>query len=383
METKKLYYEDPHLQTFSATVTSCREDKDGFWITLDATAFYPEGGGQPCDMGTINDIPVINVQEKDGQVQHLCKEAITPGTAITGNICWARRFDLMQQHSGEHILSGIVHKRYGYHNVGFHIGKDLVTIDFDGMIPNEALEEIEQEANAILWQNLPFRCYYPTKEELPTIPYRRKKDLPWPVRIVEVPGVDLCACCGTQVSHTGEIGLIKIFSCMKFHQGVRLELACGNRALTLLTKVFEQNRLVCQAFSAKMLETGEAAQRVNQQLAAEKYRSASLQKQIFANLAQGYTGAKNPVHLETDLTPGQVRELADAIATRCEGIAAVLSGNDETGYSICMVSRTEDVRPAGKAAMEVLSGRGGGKADAFQGSCKTTAQQIRDYFHLK
>jgi alanyl-tRNA synthetase len=288
----------------------------------------------------------------------------------------------MQQHSGEHMVSGIVHAMFGYHNVGFHMGKDLVTIDFDGPIEPEALAEIEEKANRAIWQNLPVRCWYPAPEELPEVNYRRKKDLPWPVRIVEFPGIDLCACCGTQVKYTGEIGLVKLFSCTKFHQGVRIEMASGGRALKLLSQVYEQNRQVSQAFSAKILETGAAARRMNEQLAAEKFRATGLQKQIFASIAAEYRDAENPVHVAPGLAPGAVRELADAIAGVCRGMATVLSGTDSTDYSICIVSHTQDVRPAGKAIAQALGGRGGGKPEAFQGSLKTTEADIRAYFHL-
>ena len=184
----------------------------------------------------------------------------------------------MQQHTGEHIVSGIIHRRWGYHNVGFHMGADVTTIDFDGPIPPEAIAQIEQEANEAVWANLPVLCRVPSREELPEVVYRTKRQLDWPVRIVEVPGTDTCACCGVHTRFTGEVGLIKIFSCVKFHQGVRLEMACGGRALEFLSQVFEQNRQVSQAFSAKILETGAAARKMNEQLSAEKFRAAGLQR---------------------------------------------------------------------------------------------------------
>ena len=382
MLTRKLYYDDSHLQTFQATVLSCTETDKGYTVELDATAFYPEGGGQPCDLGTLGGARVLDVKEKEERILHLCERALEVGSTVEGQIDWQRRFDLMQQHSGEHMVSGIVHAMFGYHNVGFHMGKDMVTIDFDGPIDPEALAEIEEKANRAIWQNLPVRCWYPSRQELPTVNYRRKKDLPWPVRIVEFPGIDLCACCGTQVKFTGEIGLVKLFSCIKFHQGVRIEMASGRRALHILAQVYEQNRQVSQAFSAKILETGAAARRMNEQLAAEKFRATGLQKQIFTSVAAQYRDTENPVHLAADLTPGDVRELADAIARVCTGAATVLSGTDQTGYSICIVSRTQDVRPAGKTIAQALSGRGGGKPEAFQGSLKATEADIRAYFGL-
>ena len=380
MEVKKLYYEDCHLQSFTATVRSCEQTDKGWAITLDQTAFYPEGGGQACDLGTLGNAQVLDVRERGDQIIHLCNAPLSPGAEVTGILDWQRRFDLMQQHTGEHIVSGIIHRLFGYHNVGFHIGAELVTIDFDGMIPAEALAQIEKEANAAIWSNLPVRCWYPSQKELPEVTYRSKKALPWPVRIVDIPGFDTCACCGVHVAATGEIGTIKLFSCVKFHEGVRIEMACGGRALDMLTRVYDQNRMVSQAFSAKIMETGAAAQRMNEALASEKFRAASLEKQLFARIASGYADQENVLHFEAGLTPGSVRELADAIATNCSGIAAVFSGDDQSGYHVCLISRHTDVRPLGKKLTETLGGRGGGKPEAFQGNLKTTSSQIREFF---
>lgn len=380
MQTQKLYYEDCCQKEFSATVLSCREAEGGWEITLDQTAFYPEGGGQPYDLGTLDGIAVLSVREKDDEILHLCEKPLTPGSQVKGNIDWQRRLDLMQQHTGEHIVSGIINRRFGYHNVGFHMGAEVVTIDFDGMIGPEALQEIETEANRAVWENIPVKCWYPTREELPSVGYRSKKELPWPVRVVEVPGYDICACCGVHTASTGQIGLIKLLSCVKFHQGVRIEMVCGGRALSYLHKICEQNKLVSQAFSAKPLETGAAAMRMNEMLAAEKFRAAGLQKQVFAGIAAGYAGKKNVLHFAPELTPGEVRELADLIAQCCTGANVVCAGCDESGYSLCIASRDTDVRSLGKEAFAALSGRGGGKEGAVQGSVKATKAQIKVFF---
>ena len=379
MEVRKLYYEDPHLVSFTATVTGCEEVKKGWEVTLDATAFYPEGGGQPCDTGILGEANVLSVTEKDEKIIHLCDKPLGVGSAVEGKIHWDRRLDHMQQHSGEHMVSGVIHKRYGYHNVGFHMGADVVTIDFDGPIPQEDLQSIENEVNAGIWANFPVKCWYPAEEELPSVPYRRKRDLPWPVRIVEFPGFDICACCGTQVKQTGEIGLVKLLSCVKFHEGVRIEMVCGQRALKLLADVYEQNRQVSQAFSAKIGETGQAARRMNEALTAEKIRSAGLEKRLFDYVAQGYAGKALALHFEENLTPAANRELCDAIAGFAT-VAVTLSGNDQNGYSICIISRTEDAKAIGMEATKALNGRGGGKREAFQGSLGAFRTEIEKYF---
>ena len=376
---EKLFYQDSHLKSFEATVVSCAPTEGGYHILLDATAFYPEGGGQPCDIGLLNDTAVLSVKEIGEEILHLCQEPLPVGQTVTGKIDWQRRLDLMQQHSGEHMVSGIIHQRYGYHNVGFHMGADVVTIDFDGPIPQEDLQSIENAVNQAIWQDLPVRCYYPSQEELPQVPYRRKKDLPWPVRIVEIPEIDLCACCGTHVKRTGEIGLVKLFSCVKFHQGVRIEMACGKRALDILTAAYDQNRLVSQAFSAKLQETGLAAQRMNEALSGEKFRSAGLEKRLFAYIAQGYQGAALALHFEENFSPNANRELCDAIAKDC-AVAVCLSGTDATGYSLCIISRTEDAKAIGTELTQALGGRGGGKREAFQGSLSATRQEIENFF---
>ena len=381
--TRKLFYEDSHIKTFTGRITGCEQTEKGYEITLDATAFYPEGGGQACDLGTLAGVRVLDVRERGEEIVHLCEGPLEVGAEVSGEIDWTRRFHLMQQHTGEHIVSGIIHRRYGWHNVGFHMGTDIITIDFDGPIPAEALPEIEAEANEAIWANLPVRCWYPSEEELPTVGYRTKKALPWPVRIVEVPGYDKCACCGTHGANTGEVGLVKLFTVMKFHQGVRIEMACGSSALKLLNQAYDQNRLVSQAFSAKIAETGDAARKMNEALTAEKFRANGLQKQLFRFVAEGYAGAGDVVHFADDLEPALIRDLADAIADRCGGLAAVFSGDDGNGYGFAMVTREGDLRPLGKAMTQKLSGRGGGKPNFQQGRVGVTREQIEQFFREK
>lgn len=379
MQEGKLYYEDCHIREFAAVVTCCAETDKGYAITLDRTAFYPEGGGQACDLGTLADARVLHVKEQDEKVVHVCDRPLTVGQQIAGKIDWDRRFALMQQHTGEHIVSGIIHRMFGWHNVGFHMGSEIVTIDFDGPIPQEALQQIEEEANRKVWENTEVLCGYPAEEELPNIPYRTKKQLPWPVRIVEIPGADLCACCGVHVKRTGEVGLIKLLSCIKFHQGVRIEMTCGTRALAFLSKVYEQNRQVSQAFSAKILETGEAARKMNEALAAEKYRAVSLQKQIFGYIAEQYRGQGNVIHFEEGLSPAGVRELAEVIAGVCGGRAAVFSGSDGR-FDVCLACPGGDVKELGSRMAKELNGRGGGKPGFFQGAVNATKARIVEFF---
>ena len=379
MKTRKLYYEDALISRFEALVTGCEPGKKGFAVTLDATAFYPEGGGQPCDLGTLGGVSVLDVQEEGERILHLCDGPLEVGSTVEGIIDMDRRLDLMQQHSGEHIVSGIVSRRWGWHNVGFHMGAELITIDFDGPIDPAELPGIEAEANRAVWEDLPIRCWVPSPEELPNVGYRSKKALPWPVRIVEISGVDSCACCGTHLPTTGRIGLVKLFSCVKFHQGVRIEMACGGRALAYLNAAFEQNKQVSQAFSAKILATGEAARIMNQRLAAAEYRCTALERRIFDTIAAGCAGKGDVVHFEPDLTSNALRELADRMASVCGGTAAVFSEN-ENGCGMCLVNKNGDVKGLGNDLCAALGGRGGGKPGYFQGSVKAGRKQVEAFF---
>ena len=380
MKTRKLYYEDSHLTAFAATVLACENTEKGWEVVLDATAFYPEGGGQAADTGCLNGIRVLDTRERDETVVHFCEGPLDVGTAVEGVIDWEPRFHRMQQHSGEHIVSGIINRRYGYHNVGFHMGSDIITIDFDGVIPAEDLASIEAEANGALWENLPVQCWYPSQQELPNVPYRTKRALPWPVRIVEVPGFDICACCGTHVKATGEIGLIKLFTMMGFRGGTRMEMSCGKSALKLLNEAYEQNRQVSQAFSAKIEETGAAARRMNEVEAALKYRIVGLEKRIFSGISAEYAGKGNVVHFEENLDNNAVRDLADTIADSCGGIAAVFSGSEEAGYAFCLVTREGDLRQLGREMTKALNGRGGGKPLFQQGRVQAKKAEIEAFF---
>ena len=380
METRKLYYEDCLLRDFSAEVLSCEQCEKGFEIILSATAFYPEGGGQACDLGVLGDARVLDVQERGEAVVHLCDRPLQVGAQVTGTIDWQRRFDLMQQHTGEHMVSGVIHRRYGWHNVGFHMGSELITIDFDGIVPAEDLPAIEAEVNAGIWADLPVRCWYPSPEKLPALGYRTKKPLPWPVRIVEIPGYDKCACCGVHTVRTGQVGLVKLFTSIGCRGGSRLEMACGQRALEILNQAFDQNRQVSQAFSAQITETGTAARRMNEALEQEKLRYGALQKKLFRFVAVSYVNHGSVLHFEDSLDSVQIRELADAIAESCGGFAAVFSGREESGYGYAIVTREGDLRPLGKAMNGALNGRGGGKPIFQQGRVLARKDQIAAFF---
>ena len=380
MTTQKLYYEDSHLASFRGTVLSCAKTSSGWEILLDATAFYPEGGGQAADTGTLNHVKVLDTRERGETVVHICDGALDVGLEVEGNIDYPARFLRMQQHTGEHIVSGLLYQRYGCHNVGFHMGSDIVTIDFDLVIPAEDLPEIEQMANGAVWANLPVKTWYPTQEELPTVAYRSKKALPWPVRVVQVPGFDTCACCGTHVKATGEIGIIKLFSAVNFRGGTRIEMACGSAALSILNTAYTQNRQVGAAFSVQAQETGAAARRMNELLAEQKYRITGLERRIFDTIAQGYAGKPQVLHFEAGLDGDGLRALTDKLLCAGVGTAAVFTGTDAEGYAFCLASREADLRSACREMTTALHGRGGGKPGFQQGRVMAAREEIVQYF---
>ena len=381
--TEKLYYENAYTRAFKARVVSCEMGKKGYETVLDRSAFYPEGGGQPGDTGFIGGVRVNDTHEKAGEVIHYCEEPLTPGEEVEGVIDFERRFDFMQQHSGEHIVSGLLHARFGCDNVGFHMGRDTVTIDFNCDISPEELRETEAEANRIIWENRPMNISWPDAETLAALPYRSKKDLSGDVRIVECPGVDCCACCGTHVRSAGEVGLIKLLSVHPFREGVRIEMLSGRRAYEYVSAVLDQNTAVGAMLSAKFDATASAVKRMQDELADASHRIVGLENRIFAAIAENYAGEQDVLIFEDGLSPDGLRRLADAVMDRCSGRCAVFSGSDEAGYKYAIGKREADLRSFIKEMNTALRGRGGGKPFFAQGSLQCSKSEIEEFFKQK
>ena len=381
MGTAKLFYEDPFLKTFSAKVLTCERAETGFAVSLDRTAFYPEGGGQPADRGFLNDAAVVDVQERDGTIFHNVDKPLEIGEPVTGIIDWPRRFDHMQQHSGEHILSGILCRNCRCDNVGFHMGADTVTIDYNTDISRQQVLKAEQEANRIIAADRPVEITYPAREELKAMNYRSKKELTGQVRIVTFPGADCCACCGTHVLRAGQIELVKALSIQKFRDGVRIEIVCGGRALRLFSTVYSQNRTVAQMLSVKISDTAGAVDRILKDLAAAKQRMSELEDQVFAATAAKYEGCGDVLLLENPMRPDAVRKLADAVAKRCGGLCAVFAGSDGDRYTYALVRADGgDLRDLVKNLNASFNGRGGGRGGFAQGSVQTSCEKIKTFF---
>lgn len=381
MKLDRLYYKDSYINEFKSRVVSCREDKKGYAVVLENTAFYPEGGGQPCDLGVLGDANVTYVQEKCDEVIHYVDKALEVGSEVKGIIDWERRFDLMQQHSAEHIVSGMFHEKYGYNNVGFHMGSDMITLDLDGELSWEQVQEIELKANRYVWANVECNIFTARGEELKNIEYRSKKDLEGDVRLVEFPGADMCACCGTHVKRSGELGIIKMFSCTAYKGGVRIEMLSGKRAFDHITAVMEQNKEISNLLSAKVKETAKAVERVLNENQGLKSVMIEMQNERLKNIVKEYEGSDSVLLCENGLDPNGVRNLANMLMENgCTGIIGVFSGNDDEGYKYAVCQKNGDLKNFVKEMNAALNGRGGGKPFFAQGSVACRWNDIERFF---
>ena len=385
--TQKYYEADAYRREADALILAAEPDgRGGGKLALDGTVFYPEGGGQPADHGTLTlpdgtQLTVTDVHEQGGVIWHrvdALPHTAAPGTAVTGRIDWAWRFDKMQQHTGEHILSGILHQMFGAENVGFHIGSDAVRMDTSVPISAEGLREAELAANRIVWQNVPVVITYPTREELAALTYRSKKEIEGQVRIVTIPGADVCACCGTHTASTGAVGQIKILASENYKGGVRLSIVCGERALLAAQAMRERQADIGALLSAKPSETANAVHRVYDEYTALKFAHFGLCGQLFDALAAQVVPGEDALRIVPGLDPDGLHRLAVRLSEATTGLCAALTPNEKgTGY--CLAQAGGDVRALTKALNAALNGRGGGKPGICQGSCAADPEQVLHY----
>lgn len=379
---EKLYYEDPYLRSFDARVVSCREETDRFEIILDRTAFYPEGGGQPSDTGVLGGVRVLAVHERDGRVVHDADGPLAEGIRVTGELDWEPRFTNMQQHSGEHIVSGLIHRKYGYDNVGFHMGSEEMTIDLNGILTWEQLTEIEQRANEIVYENHPVLVTYPSEEALKAIDYRSKKELSGQVRIVTVADADVCACCGTHVARSGEIGIIKFLSMIHYKGGVRISMLCGKKALLDYEKKVEQTQALSVLFSARPDSITQAAVRMKEENGELSQTLAGAMAQLMELKAERLMPGEEPVLIfEETFTPVQIRKYCELLLEKEKTpLALVCARKAEGEYYYCGGSRSIDMKELGKNLNKSLDGRGGGSSRMVQGTFGREAAAIQKVF---
>lgn len=380
MMTEKLYDADAYATEFDATVLSCTPAGEHFAVILDRTLFFPEEGGQKADGGTLGGLPVLDVKIKEDTISHLLPAPLAIGDSVHGSIFWEERFRKMQNHTGEHIVSGIVHRRFGFDNVGFHLGNDEVTLDFSGELTREELESVEDEANRIIYRALPVSCEYPAPEILATLDYRAKKEIAGRVRIVRIAEVDVCACCAPHVRHTGEIGMIKLLEMIRYKGGVRIHMKCGTDALRDYRAKHKEIASSAALFSLKQNELYQGLQTFLQE--SEKCKTElratkqALAEAIAASLSpsDGFFFYCHPVR-----EPAFLRDIA--LACIQQGAPAlVLGGNEQEGFAYAIASPHLSLRPISRDWNTAVNGRGGGSESLLQGSCATTPTEARLVF---
>ena len=363
--TIRLFDQDAYLLDFTARVLDCQCAGEGWDVTLNRTAFFPEGGGQGADHGTLGGARVLDAHEKNGVILHRTDTPLPVGDMVEGHVDGVRRLSMMQQHTGEHILSGLICRMYGYSNVGFHIGTEAVTLDFNGPLTEAQAREAERLANECVWRDQPVHAYVPEKEELARLEYRSKKAIDGDVRIVSIEGVDTCACCGTHVSTTGQVGQIKVLSAQKYKGGVRLSFLCGMRALEMENQLLDENRAVSQALSAQSGELASAVRRIMQERDDLRYRCQQLGIQLFAARAEALRA--QPVRVvEADmLGQDQLRKAAGLLAEGGRYGLTLLKRAD--GWSFALCAPEADARAAAQVLCARFGGKSGGPRDRVQG----------------
>lgn len=383
METIRLFDEDSRMTQFEACVLACEPDGDLYKVVLNQTAFFPEEGGQSCDRGTLQDIPVEKVLEKDRVIYHWLKEPLWEGDTVTGIIDWEKRFSDMQQHSGEHIVSGLMHEYHQLDNVGFHLGSECVTMDFNGVLTEEQLQKIEYRANKAVAANLEIRVSWPSAEELAELPYRSKKPLEGPVRIVEIPGYDICACCAPHVTRTGEIGMIKLVGMEKYKGGIRVKMLCGFRALADYSEKDRSVRQISVLLSAKPDEVAEAVARQKAENAELRSAIGQLKMAVIEEKIKHLPKDRQHIcFFDEQLEKTNLRRAVHLLIEKYDGLCGCFTGDDNHGYRYVIGSRTMDASAEGKKLNEIFNGRGGGSKEMFQGSVAVGRRSIENYFSL-
>ena len=380
--TKKLYDLDAYGTEFEAKVLTCEEvkkkDTTGYAVTLDQTLFFPEEGGQSPDQGTINGISVLDVQIKKDVIIHTLAAPVEVGSTVKGKIDWKHRFYNMQQHSGEHIFSGLVHSRFGYENVGFHLSDQTVTMDFNGVLSEADVAEVEYAVNEAIIKNIPIEVTFPTKEELETLDYRSKIEIEGQVRIVTIPGYDVCACCAPHVKRTGEIGMLKVLNVQSYKGGVRISILCGFRALLEFRKKAEVLSELSAKLSANQEGLGEAVDKLKNTNQAMKAKlAAANEKMMQQKLSEIPADQTDVLLFEEDLDVPVMRNAVNALVEAHSGICGIFAGSDADGYHYIIGSRSKDCRETAAALREKFGAKGGGKPEMVQGSVTASEADIR------
>lgn len=377
--TTKLYEENAYIKEFQAQVLSCDECKDGYLLTLDKTAFFPEGGGQQADCGFINDSKVLDVQEKNSIITHKVDKAFNVGDTVTGKLDWETRFSRMQGHTGEHLVSGIIHSMFGYDNLGFHMSEKTMTLDPSGILSDEDIKEIERKANIAVYENRDVTAYYPDPSALPTLEYRSKLDLTEGVRLVNIDGYDTCACCAPHVSKTGEIGLIKIIDHIQYKGGMRLTMVCGINAFEDYSRLHDDNKELMHLLSASRDKVNEFVKRDHDVIGTQKAEINRLNAELSKANLDIKTFGTTLLGFTKGASFDDMRNLVNDNLQNSE-LLAFFSEGDNGDFSYIISSTTLDVRDTVKALNENFSGKGGGRPNYAQGKITADKNSIISFF---
>lgn len=380
--TEKLYEKDSHASQFQATVLSCEKKGDLFTVILDRTLFFPESGGQSADEGTLDHVPVVDVQlNEQNDIEHYLKSPLKIGQRVNGKLNYGLRFQRMQLHTAEHIIVGLIHNQYGFDNVGFHLGSDDVTMDVNGILERDQLEEIEKMANEVVWRNVPVRAYYPPEEDLDRLPYRSKLELTHNVRLVEIEGVDLCACCAPHVQMTGEIGCIKILDYIHYKGGIRIHMLAGKTALDDYHNRYLQTASIARMLSVKQQDVEQGVFKLKEDLGKEHGRANAARREMMTCKTSVLTHTDGNLCLfEPNLSRDELRYFCNEALGHCGKICAVFSGDDEQGYAYVIASQNVPLRSLGKIINRDLHGQGGGSDLMLQGNLTATREEILRFF---
>ena len=382
-KTVRLFDESSRIRIFSATVLSCSAIENGdFAVVLDKTAFFPNEGGQACDRGILGGSDVLSVDETEGVITHIVKSPLEAGKIIDGEIDYAERFRKMQNHTAEHIVSGIIHSLFGYENVGFHLGAGYMTADFSGELSEDDIQRVEMLANRAVFECRKVTARYPETEELKALKYRSKLDLTEGVRIVEIEGVDACACCAPHVENTGEVGLIKITEHIRYKGGMRLTMVAGSDALEDYRLRSAQIRRVSMAISAKQEEIAEGVERLLDDMSGLRAQISQLKRERVERALESIEETDGAICIFEELDDMlALRNLVNGALVKAGRVCAVFSGNDESGYKYIIASNSVDLRALSREINLSLDGKGGGSSAMIQGSCRASREAIEKYIY--
>jgi len=381
MKTEALYDKDPFAKNFVSRVISCEEvnDKDRklFKVTLASTLFFPEQGGQSSDIGTLDSTEVVDVQIEDGVIYHYCTSGFLVGEMVQGDIDWEHRFNNMQQHTGEHIFTGIAHNIYGAENVGFHLSDNTVTLDLNIELDEEQIRELEYKANLVIAKDVAVRAYYPQESVLDTLDYRSKKEIEGEVRIVEIEGTDMCACCAPHVRTTGQVGLLKVVSFGKYKGGTRISILCGLRALADYNRRIDILQTTYQSLNCREEEIPQKVQGLIDDKKQLEYSISDIKAKGLMEQIEKYPEDIIDVTIFTeDVDAKNMRDGVNTLVEKHSGLCAIFSGNDEEGYNFVIGSSTRDCAAITTGLRELLGAKGGGSKQMAQGSVMATRNEI-------